>query len=402
MPLLMLGLGAAPTLMMLYGGKGDTKRVVVVDDTADKFVSQALHSTSSVEFQALDGISKADAIKTFSKESDAYAILYVGADILNNPSDIQLIWNGSAAVATEEEIGSQVNAALREAKLKTYDIEGLDEIIAQANIRANIQTLKNNGETEESMEKTSTDFAYILSLILGMILYMFILIYGQQVLSTVIEEKQSRVLDVMVTSVKPYDLMMGKILGIGAVAAIQIAIWAVLIVGISKFVMPLVMPEGIMETAGGMLQAMFRTIGNPAYMAKLFLYLFLFMATGFMFYASLYAAIGSSVDTPQDAQQFNSILMIPIVISIVIMMQVFNDPNSGLVFWCSMIPFTSPMVMMARIPFDIPSWQIFVSLAILVLFFLFSVWISARIFRIGIFMHGKKPTWKDLGQWIKM
>ena len=141
---------------------------------------------------------------------------------------------------------------------------------------------------------------------------------------------------------------------------------------------------------------------NVGYIAGLFLELLLYIVGGFLFYASMYAAIGSAVDTPQDAAQFNGIIMMPVIVAIIVMMNVMNDPNSDLVFWCSMIPFTSPIVMMARIPFGIPVWQIAVSLVILYISFIIMTWIAARIFRVGVFMHGKKPTWKDLGAWIKM
>jgi ABC-2 type transport system permease protein len=139
-----------------------------------------------------------------------------------------------------------------------------------------------------------------------------------------------------------------------------------------------------------------------SYLAGLFLELLLYIVGGFLFYASMYAAIGSAVDTPQDAAQFNGIIMMPVIIAIMVMMSVMNDPNSSLVFWCSMIPFTSPIVMMARIPFGIPTWQVAVSLVVLYISFILMTWVAARIFRVGVFMHGKKPSRKDLGAWIKM
>ena len=143
-------------------------------------------------------------------------------------------------------------------------------------------------------------------------------------------------------------------------------------------------------------------IPSPSSTKILFLELLLYIVGGFLFYASMYAAIGSAVDTPQDAAQFNGIIMMPVIVAIMVMMSVMNDPNSDLVFWCSIIPFTSPIVMMARIPFGIPTWEIVVSLILLYISFILMTWVAARIFRVGVFMHGKKPTWKDLGSWIKM
>ena len=260
------------------------------------------------------------------------------------------------------------------------------------------------------MEETSTVASWAMGLILGMLLYFILIVYGQQVLQSVIDEKQTRVLDVMVTSCTPFELMMGKILGIALVAALQIVIWAVLVIGASAFVMPMIMGNSGMDamTAAASAASDPEVVGimskltNVGYLAGLFLELLLYIVGGFLFYASMYAAIGSAVDTPQDAAQFNGIIMMPVIVAIIVMMNVMNDPNSDMVFWCSMIPFTSPIVMMARIPFGIPTWQVIVSLVVLYISFLLMTWLAGRIFRVGVFMHGKKPTWKDLGAWIKM
>ena len=242
--------------------------------------------------------------------------------------------------------------------------------------------------SDGNMELMSSDITTTISLVLGMTLYMLIIIYGQQVLASVIEEKQSRVLDVMATSCKPFEMMMGKILGIAAVAAVQVAIWCALISFASQFLMP-INPISLPTTFG------------VFYMLKLFTLLLLYIIGGFLLYASLFAAAGSAVDTNQDAQQFNTIIMLPIILGLIVMMSVFNDPNSSMALCFSIIPFTSPIVMMARIPFDIPFWQIAVSLIALYATFVLATWIAARIYRIGIFMHGKKPSWKDLGAWLK-
>ena len=229
------------------------------------------------------------------------------------------------------------------------------------------------------------------------------IVYGQQVLQSVIDEKQTRVLDVIITSCTPFELMMGKILGIAMVAALQIVIWAVLVIGVSSFVMPLLIdPASVQAISDPMMGSAISIFTDVGFLLSLFVQLLVFAVGGFLFYASMYAAIGSAVDTPQDAAQFNSIIMMPVILAIIVMMNIMNDPNSGLVFWCSMIPFTSPIVMMARIPFGIPAWQVIVSIIVLFISFFIMTWIAARIFRVGVFMHGKKPTWKDLAAWIKM
>ena len=266
-----------------------------------------------------------------------------------------------------------------------------------------LNTFENNGTgNEEEMESTSAGINYILGIVLGMMLYMMIILYGQMVLTSVVEEKSSRVIDVMVTSCTPFQLMMGKILGIASVALTQIAIWAVLIIAASKFLIPSLFSADIAATSDAMLQGVVGTLGDTGYIAQLLAYLVLFILGGFLLYASLYAASGSAVDSVQDGQQFNSIIMMPIILAIIIMMSVFNDPNSPIAFWASMIPFTSPIVMIARIPFGIPTWEIVVSLVVLYLSFVLTTWLAAKIYRIGISMHGKRPSWRELGEWLKI
>ena len=408
-PLFMIAMMVLPSVMMFKGGS-DTKNVVVIDNSPEQFVGKKLVSGKTVSFRLLEGSESVSNARMMYRND--YGILVIGQDILDNPQDIQLILNDASSLSVEENIQNQIQSILRTERLKRYDLENMDQILADANVRVNsIQTLKNNDQQDDdNMEKTSTTASWLMGLILGMMLYFILIVYGQQVLQSVIDEKQTRVLDVMVTSCTPFELMMGKILGIAVVAALQIVIWAVLIIGASAFVMPLVMGGADVEAALAATQnvpdpEVLSIVGkftNVSYLAGLFLELLLYIVGGFLFYASMYAAIGSAVDTPQDAAQFNGIIMMPVIVAIMVMMSVMNDPNSDLVFWCSMIPFTSPIVMMARIPFGIPTWQVAVSLVVLFISFFLMVWVAARIFRVGVFMHGKKPTWKDLGAWIKM
>jgi ABC-2 type transport system permease protein len=411
-PLFMIAMMVAPGLMMMKGGSS-TKNVMVIDNTTDQFVGKQLTSGKTVEFKLLgEGTTVGQARTQYSNADIAYGILVIGSDVLDNPQNIQFILNDASSMSVEENIQNQIQGILRTERLSRYDIENIDQILADANIRVNgLQTLKNNGQEDESgMEETSTVASWAMGLILGMLLYFILIVYGQQVLQSVIDEKQTRVLDVMVTSCTPFELMMGKILGIALVAALQIVIWAVLVIGASAFVMPMIMGNSGMDamTAAASAASDPEVVGimskltNVGYLAGLFLELLLYIVGGFLFYASMYAAIGSAVDTPQDAAQFNGIIMMPVIVAIIVMMNVMNDPNSDMVFWCSMIPFTSPIVMMARIPFGIPTWQVIVSLVVLYISFLLMTWLAGRIFRVGVFMHGKKPTWKDLGAWIKM
>ena len=209
--------------------------------------------------------------------------------------------------------------------------------------------------------------------------------------------------------------MMGKILGIGAVALTQVMIWGVIVVSMSAFILPAILPAEIMgevnafnagslnaSTANNdieMLQAL-SIVSNVGYVLNIFIYLILFLLGGFLFYAAMNAAIGSAVDNVQDASQLQSVVMIPIILGLVMSMTVINDPNSTFATILSMIPFTSPMTMMTRIPFGIPTWEIIISLIILYISFIGMVWLSAKIYRVGIFMYGKKPSIKELIKWI--
>ncbi len=220
------------------------------------------------------------------------------------------------------------------------------------------------------------------------------------VMTSIIEEKNNRVLELVVSSVRPTDLMLGKILGIGMVAITQILIWAVLLTACSIWLMPTLVSAVSGTSDTSLMQAM-ATLGDPAYMASLFIYMVLFLIGGYLFYSSIYAAIGSAVDNIQDASQLQSLAIVPIIIALIISMTVVNDPNSSLALWTSLIPFTSPMVMMARLPFGIPAWQPIVSLAILLASLVAMIWLSAKIYRVGIFMYGKKPSVAELIRWTR-
>ena len=399
MPLFMIGLMVAPSLMMLYGGKSEQKRIMVVDRSG--VVAERLYSSPEVEFINVSGLTKSEACAQYDADSDAFGVLYIGS-VVDARDSVQLITNSSSSLMLEENIAGQISSIIEQEKLLAYNIENLDQILASIETHIELSTFVNDGTGEEqSMESVSSGVNYILGIILGMLLYMIIIIYGQMVLTSVVEEKASRVIDVMVTSSTPFQLMMGKILGIAAVAVTQIAIWAILVLSTSKFLLPTLMPTDLAATNDAMLSTVMGTLGDAGYLATIFTYMLFFILGGFLLYASLYAAAGSAVDSVQDGQQYNTIIMMPIIVSMIVMMSVFNDPNSPLAVWSSIIPFTSPIVMMARIPFGIATWEIITSLAALYLTFALTTWLAAKIFRVGILMHGKRPSWLELWQWIK-
>ena len=397
-PLLMVVLMVAPSLVMFYGSS-DQKQIAVVDRSG--MVSDKLVSTSEVMFVDQSTMTKAEACRVFNAESGVLGVLYIGSEIEHRDS-VQLITNESSSIMIEESITHQIKSIVEREKLRAYDIENLDEILASVATNIELATYENNGTGEEAtMESTSSGISYALGIILGMMLYMLLILYGQMVLTSVVEEKSSRVIDVMVTSSSPFQIMMGKILGIALVAVTQIAIWATLVISASKFLLPVIFSDDMAATNDMMMQMIVGTLGDTGYIASLFGCLLLFVVGGFLLYAALFAAAGSAVDSVQEGQQYNTIIMMPIILSIIVMMSIFNDPNSPIAFWASMVPFTSPIVMIARIPFGIPWWEVAVSLVVLYASFVVVVWLASRIFRIGIFMHGKRPSWRELLQWIK-
>ena len=402
MPILMLGLYLAPTLIMTKGGI-DQQQIIVIDDSPNKIVSSQLENNDIVVFNILENITKQEASSQYADKDSAHGILYLGSNILDNPNDLQFYINESASMLVEENIMGQLERIISGERMRSYNIEGIEEIIASTDVSINnLNTIKNDGSgDEDNMKSTSSIFSYLLALFLGLILYMIIILYGQMVMTTVIEEKSSRVLDVIVTTCKPFDIMMGKILGIAAVAATQIAISGLLIIAGSQFLIPAIASIDPSSEAGSAINSLLSQITDFGFIIKLVVAMIVYVIGGFLLYASLFAAAGSAVDNAQDGQQFSTIILLPIIFALIIMMQVFNNPNAEVLKWCSMIPFTSPIVMMARIPYGVENWELIVSFIILIATFIATTWIAARIYRIGILTHGKTLSGQDLGQWIR-
>lgn len=415
-PLLMIGLMVAPMLLTQYTGS-EQKCIAVVDDS--KLIGQHLQSNDEILFEQTPLTIELARIEY----SDRFAILHIGKSIMENPGDVRLYTNSTASITLEMNIASQLESVIEEIKLQRLNIEDLPSILASIKTNINLQSYSNGTPADSDSESStgekanSSIVATVVAYVLSFLLYMFILIYGVMVMQSVIEEKNSRVLEVMVSTVRPLDMMLGKILGVASVALLQIAIWIALIMGVGYFVMPELIPDDMSmavamlqqgaspESLGtdadmGLLQAI-ATLTDIGYLMKIIGSLLLFMVGGFLLYAALFAAIGSAVDNPQDAQQLQTPVTIPIILSLFVMLSVINDPTSELAFWFSMIPLTSPIVMMARIPYDIPGWEIALSLGILIATFVVVVWGAGKIYRIGILMHGKKPSIKELWKWMK-
>ena len=412
MPLLLALVSVAPTLIMLFA-KGDTKQISVIDNSG--IVASRLESNEEVNFVILENGDLQQELKN-SLEKEEFGVLYIGQDIVENPNNIQLYTNASSSMLLEDNIADQVEQIIKNERLKQYNLENLQQILDKVEVDITLSTFR-NGDDEQS--SASSSFASsMMGFVLGFVLYFFLVVYGSIVMQSIIEEKNSRILEVLVSTVRPFDMMMGKILGVAAVAATQIVVWGVLIIAMSAFLIPAVLPDDIMSSVEamqsgadvtamaasgidtGMVTAM-ASMMDTGYIAQIVGLLLLFMVGGFLLYAAMYAAVGASVDEVQDAQQLTTPIMLPIILAFIILTMVMNDPNSPIVVWCSMIPFTSPIVMMGRIPSGIPTWEIILSLVLLYSTFVVMVWVAGKIYRVGIFMHGKKPSFKDLYRWLK-
>ncbi len=413
MPLFMILMGAAPTLIMEFVD-GETKKITVIDESG--IVAPRLESDEEVVFVVSEK-NLAETLVATANDEENFGVLHIGKAIVENPNDARLYTTSSSSLMLEDFIADQIEKVIESERLKAYNIENIDEILEKVEASVHLTTFRTDKEEESAA--TSAVASSLVGMILGFLLYFILAIYGSMVMQSVIDEKSSRILEVMVSTVKPFEMLMGKILGIALVAAVQVLVWGVLIVLFSAVIMPALMPENILDSvqqvqAGAdvsalamqqdvspeMLTAM-ASLLDTGHLAMIIGTVLLYLVGGFLLYASLYAAIGASVDQAQDAQQLTTIVTLPIIAAFIVTMMVMKDPNSPIVFWASMIPFTSPIVMVARIPSGIPAWEIATSLVLLYATFTICVWGAAKIYKIGIFMHGAKPTLRDMWRWLK-
>ena len=391
MPILMLAIMAAPTFFMFLGSH-DKKVVTVLDNTHE--IGSRLQSNDEIEFKLSDGTP--DQLRA---DEDNEAILVIGNNVLSDStSTITLLSRGAIPMMTDAYITGELNRAIEDARLSHYNIPGLTDIINKSKSDISLQTVRIDKDEDT---ETSSELSYIIALVMDMVLYMFILIYGQMVMTSIIEEKTNRVLEIVVSSVKPFQLMLGKIVGVGLVAVTQILIWGVLIGVATSVAIPFLTPENFGGDIPTEVSGMIAQFTDPWFLISLFVFTLLFFIGGFLLYASVYAAIGSAVSNVQDASQLSSIATMPIILSIVGSMSIINDPDSTLAFWLSIIPLTSPMTMMSRMPFGVPFWETALSIVLLYISFIFMIWLCAKIYRIGIFMYGKKPTIVEIIKWAR-
>ena len=430
-PILFAGMYAVMLFVMLKA-EGDSKRIAVIDNSG--IVMEKLENTKQLTFTQLSETDP-EAVKNRLGDYDADILLYISPlDSATKSVTATTFAEKPMGMETAEVIERRINDAVEAYRIGSYDIPGLDQIMEDVHSNVHLTSYTVDEKGKETISQS--EVYMIVSMVLAMALYMFIAIFSGMVMSSVIEEKTSRVVEVLVSSVKSTELMFGKIIGVALVALTQFLLWIVLtllIIGILGGIIGMDKITGGMDQSqieqmqemtsmgGGMgntldlqaltdstavaegptgMQAVLGTLGSLNY-PQLLLSFLLFFVFGYLLYASLFAAIGSAVENEADTQQLQLPVTIPLLIGFFIAFYAFRAPESSIVWWGSMIPFTSPIVMLARLPFGVPTWELVLSIGLLVLTFVAVAWMSAKIYKVGILMYGKKSTFKDLWKWLK-
>jgi len=414
LPLLIFGFYA---LMIYFSVKGSDTYRIVIADKPDVFNGVLGKNNNEIRFTFMNNETEAGLRNRLEqKEYDGYIFIPENADITGKDT-IKVIAGKKAGINTIDEVEDRINKALEEKKLLAFNLSRsqLDSLRQSSRVKF----ISSKGEEES---KTKAGISYGVGFVSGFLIYIILFIYGTMVMRGVMEEKVTRISEVIVSSVRPFQLMMGKIVGIGGVGLVQFIIWGVLIV-LLQFLLTFIFPQIAEQMQSGAVQA--PQMAQAAEVAKhtggaegllqglsqvnfglIFgCFLFYFLG-GYLLYSSLFAAVGSAVnEDPQDAQSLLLPITMPIIFAIVIMMKTVNEPNSGLALFGSMFPLTSPIVMMARVAHGIPdgvTWfQLIISMLLLIGGFVFTTWLAAKIYRTGILMYGKKVTWKEMIKWVR-
>jgi ABC-2 type transport system permease protein len=424
-PVLMGALIIGPALLMTNQDK-ELKKIAIVEDNGVLF-RNVIPDLKDAKFEYLPNTKVEDLKKTFVK-AGYYGILYIapiGAS--GAPIATELIFKkNQPPIGLLQHIENSLEKDIERQKLLQFKIQNLDSIMKA--VKTSISVTTKQLDDSGAVKETSTGIAMGLAYLSAFIMYMLVFMFGAQVMRGVIEEKTSRVVEVIISSVKPIQLMMGKIIGIALVGLTQFMIWILLTFAIATVIKSSIIPKSsiqemtqsmskdVMATTNAKVpvdtlavsssmnfspefKRLFSSAMNQQWGLIIICFLFYFI-TGYLLYASVFAAIGSAVDNETETQQFMLPVTIPIILALIVGMSIMENPESSVAFWFSMIPLTSPIVMMARIPFGVPYWQIGISMAVMLITFLGFVWMAAKIYRTGILMYGKKTSWKEMWKWL--
>ncbi len=413
-PFLLAGVYGA---VIYFSIKDDTEeRSIAVYDESTLFLGQ-FDDSGTTKYTFIQKEEYND-LKANLKGSDYYGLLYIPADVYTN-NRAQLISEKQLPIELAEQIERKLSRFIENDKRqKIIDESGipdLDEKLAQTRTSVKLSTLKlsESGETKES----SSVVAFIASYAMGFIIYFFVFMYGAMVMRSVMEEKKNRIIEVIISSVKPAQLMAGKVIGTVLVGLTQVAIWIVLggiaLIVVQGFFSPesaQQMGQSLMESQGGMNPAMaadqnkvnevMGMIANLPIPLILFSFLFYFLG-GYLLYSALLGAVGAGVDNDEDSQQMVFPVTFPLILSIMMLFPIAKNPEGQLAFWTSIIPFTSPVAMMARVPYGIPTWELLLSMFLLIITTVGAIYAAAKIYRVGLLMYGKKVNLKELIKWLR-
>ena len=407
-PILMAAIYIIP-IMLALNSSNEHMRIAVVDEShwfEDRFTDTKEHTFVIMPSQPID------SVKELVKTGVFDMALYVPPTQLNIPSNAVVYSIRQVPMEVESYINHVMQKEIEDQKLMAKGVD--PEIVSAVKTDVNLQIMRMDEKGNE--KETFTKVQFSLGIVLSMLVYMFIIFFGGQVMQGVSEEKTNRIIEVIVSSVKPFQLMMGKIIGVSLVALTQFVLWilltGVLYVGFSAYVgishsemlsSGTVMSQDI--TANDIMSN--ESVQNIVQIAQsidfgtIIVCFLVFFILGYLLYATLYAAIGSLVDNNTDSQQFTLPVTVPLIVAIISSFYIVNNPDSSLAVWLSMIPFTSPISMMVRIPFGVPIWQIVLSVVLLAGTFVLMTWIAAKIYRTGILMYGKKLSYKEIFKWLK-
>ncbi len=421
-PIFFAAMCILPSVIM-FMAKDSGKQVAVIDQSG--IVMPYLVDSEAVEYTDYSS-EPVDSMKTRFEELGLDVLVVVSpVDTLAKTVTVASYSEKPLSMELKEGVRSKVNDAVEDYRLAQYEISDLKQIMEDVKADVSMATYTLDESGEEKI--TSSEVYMVISMILSIIIYMFIAMFSGMVMQSVIEEKASRVVEVLVSSVKATELMFGKIIGVACVALTQFFLWIILtlvlvggfsaFIGFDSLMGDPAQTEQMMEMTaqmGGvdmaeMTSAMQQEEGMGAVLSTLkdinwvqmVLAFIIYFALGYLLYASFFAAIGSAVENEADTNQLQMPVTIPLLLAFFIALYAFNAPDSQVVWWGSMIPFTSPIVMLARIPFGVPAWELILSIALLVATFIACGWASAKIYKIGILMFGKKTTFKDLWKWLR-
>jgi ABC-2 type transport system permease protein len=389
-PLLIVALMIVPVYL---ANESQEERMIAISEEVLGF-SKQLEDTEYLHFTIIPEV-EAEQLKTDFSESPYYALLHIVEDSFTLYSNQQISLTVSSAIE------NQLEQIIEHKKLKALgiDLQLLEEVSTSINITTKI--ISEDGNSVQSQTKASMGIGFFS----GILIYMFIFMYGTMVMRGVIEEKTSRIVEVIISSVKPFQLMMGKILGVALVGLTQFVLWILLTIIISTiaefaFLDMSSMAADMSDQDQSLILAEISNLTGGINLMQIFASFIFYFLAGYLMYSSLFAAVGSAVDAEEDTQQFILPITIPLILSFILIQPIMENPDGTLAFWMSMIPFTSPVIMMVRLPFGVANWEIALSMCILIASFVFTTWLAAKIYRVGILMYGKKATYKELLKWI--